>query len=275
MHRHSHTLASRTLLLVVAAVVSMAPLFAQDSAAKVLFQTGQVSISDGGYFKALSMGDLVKQKQLIVTGPDGYARFEVLSDHSTFEVFSNARVMFRDVPGSWENLLNVFIGRVKVFIQHAPGVPNPNKVTSPTAVVSVRGTVFDVVVESADGTTFVTVDEGLVDVRNYTAAGPSVLLHPTESIRVYPGQPLVARQVDRNNLLRRVMYVARDAYYQVMIQRPVGGGGNGPIAGGPGGAQGDKGKTTGTTTGPGTPPAGPGAPPAAPGAPPAAPGGGN
>ena len=34
--------------------------------------------------------------------------------------------------------------------------------TSPTAVISVRGTVFDVVVQDDDGTTFVTVDEGEV-----------------------------------------------------------------------------------------------------------------
>jgi hypothetical protein len=98
-----------------------------------------------------------------------------------------------------------------------------------------------------------------------------VLLHASESIRVYPGQPLIAKQVDRGDLIRRVLYAARDAYYQVMIQRPAGG--SGPIAGGPttaGGAQGDKGKTgdagkTGTTTGPGAPPAGPGAPPPGPG----------
>jgi hypothetical protein len=47
------------------------------------------------------------------------------------------------------------------------------------------------------------------------------------------------------------------------MQRPAG---RGPIGTGPvGGAQGDKGKDTGTTTGPGAPPTGPGTPPAGPG----------
>jgi hypothetical protein len=69
--------------------------------------------------------------------------------------------------------------------------------------------------------------------------------------------------------------VARDAYYQIMIQRPIGGGGPVGTVPASGGAQGDKGKGDGTTTAPGAPPAGPGAPPAAPGAPPAGPGGGN
>jgi hypothetical protein len=264
MNRRSHTWMNVSLWLAVALVVSMTPLAAQDSAAKVIYQTGQVSLANGGYFKALSVGDMVKVKQLIITGPDGYARFEVLSDHSTFEVFPNAKVVFREVPGAWDNLLNVIFGRVKVFIQHAPGIPNPNKVTSPTAVISVRGTVFDVVVEDDAGTTFVTVDEGIVDVRNTTAAGASVTLRANESIRVYPGQPLIARQVDKGNILRRALYVMRDAYYQIMIQRPVGGG---PVPGGPTTVpgNGDKGKDTGTTSGPGAPPAGPGAPPAGPG----------
>src|SRR5689334_19105092 len=107
MNRRSHTRTRRTLQLAAALVVSLTPLAAQDSAARVIHQQGQVSISDGGYFKALSVGDPVKIKQLIVTGPDGYAQFEVLSDHSKFEVFPNSKVFFRDVPGAWDNLLNV------------------------------------------------------------------------------------------------------------------------------------------------------------------------
>jgi hypothetical protein len=266
MNRRSHIPTARTLLLAAAFALCVTSALAQDSAAKVIQQVGQVSISDGGYFKALSVGDTIRIKQLIITGPDGYARFEVQSDKSTFEVFPNSKVYFRDVPGAWDNLLNVVFGRIKVFIQHAPGIPNPNKVYSPTAVISVRGTVFDVVVEDADGTTFVTVDEGIVDVRNMSAPGPSVTLRKDESIRVYPGQPLVARQVDKGNLMRRFLYVAREGLWQVMIGRGPGGG-NGPIAGPTGGAQGDRGKDT-TTAGPGAPTTGPG-----PGAPPAGPGG--
>jgi hypothetical protein len=263
----------RAFFLATALVVSMAPLSAQDSAAKVTYQTGQVSLSNGGYFKALNVGDQVKAQQLIVTGPDGYARFEV-SDGSTFEVFPNSKVVFRETPGYWQHLLNVWLGRVKVLIQHAPGVPNPNQVTSPTAVISVRGTVFDVVVEDSEGTTFVTVDEGEVAVRNLTAAGNPAILHAGDSIRVSPGVPLIARQIDKGNILRNALRYARDVYYNARIQRPVGGSG-GPVGTPPGtngGAQGDKGKGD-TTTGPGAPPAGPGAPPAAPGAPPAPPGG--
>jgi hypothetical protein len=267
---------TRALFLATALVVSLTRLAAQDSSAKIIYQVGQVSLANGGYFQALSTGDTVKAQQLIVTGPDGYARFEV-SDGSTFEVFPNAKVVFRETPGSWQHLLNVWIGRVKVFVQHAPGVPNPNQVTSPTAVISVRGTVFDVVVQDDDGTTFVTVDEGEVAVRNMTAPGNAAILHPGDSITVYRGQQLLGRQLDKGNALRRILIAARDTYYQIRINRPPGGGPAGTVPGGGGGAQGDKKPGGGTTSGPGTPPnapTAPGAPPAAPGAPPGAPGGG-
>ena len=261
--RKTLTWTRRPLLLAAAVLVSLAPLQAQDSSAKLIYQVGQVSMSSGGYLKALSVGDQVKAQQLIVTGPDGYARFEVQSDHSTFEVFQNSKVIFRETPGDWQHLLNVFLGRVKVFIQHAPGVPNPNNVTSPTAVISVRGTVFDVVVQN-DDSTFVTVDEGEVAVRNLTAAGNSAILHAGDSITVYRGQPLIAQGIDKGSILRRVLYAARDAVYQL----PRTGSTGAPVPGTTGTTgNGDKPKPgTGTgTSGPGAPPAGPGAPPAGPG----------
>lgn len=260
MNRRTLTWITRTLLAAATLVVSATHLAAQESAAKVIHQQGQVSIADGGYFKALNVGDQIRIKQLIVTGPDGYARFEVLSDKSTFEVFPNSRVFFRETPGSWENLLNIVMGRVKVFIQHAPGIPNPNKVTSPTAVISVRGTVFDVLVDGNGDTTFVTVDEGEVAVRNLTAPGNAAILKQGDSITVYRGVPLFGKQIDKGNIARKLLQATRDIFWQVGMRRQ----GGGPIGSGPtGGAQGDKGKDT--TTGPGAPPSGPGAPPAAPG----------
>lgn len=170
---------------------------------------------------------------------------------------------------------------MKVMIQHAPGKFNPNEVSSPTAVISVRGTVFDVVVEDDDGTTLVTVDEGLVDVRNMTAAGKRVSLNPGEFVRVFRNQPLALAQPDKGNLIRAGLKLAKDTLWQVLINRTPGGVAGGPTTA-PGGAQGDKGKpgTTGntgkggTTPGaPGTPPGAPGAPPTPPGAPPTPPGG--
>lgn len=263
------TRTARTLLTAVALLFCLNPLLAQSPSATVVYQIGQVSIMDSGYLKPVSVGSPINQKQLIVTGPDGFAKCQVLSDGSTFEVYPNSKVVFRETSGDWKHLLNVFIGRVKVFIQHSPGVANPNNVTSPTAVISVRGTVFDVQVQDEDGTTVVSVDEGEVGVRNLTAPGDTAILRPGDSITVIRGQRLLGKQIDKGNFYRNALRVVRDAIYQGAIQR-------GPRASSPGGTgttvptnsgQGDQGKPgtggTGGTTG--TPPPPPGAAPPPPG----------
>ncbi len=252
----------RPLLMAVALVVSLAPLQAQDTAAKALVINGDVSVMLDGNPWALFEGNTVRPKQMVKTGPDGYARFQV-SDGSTFEVFPNSQVMFRDNPPTWKDLLDVVIGRVKVYIQHLPGVPNPNTVSSPTAVISVRGTVFEVTVEDEDGTTFVSVDEGLVEVTSKAPGGGGVLLQPTESIRVFKNQPL-AQKMDKSGIARAVARAIQDAA-RVALQRRVGGGGGvgstPTTSTGAGGAQGDKGKGGTTTTAPAPPSAPPPPPP--------------
>ncbi len=250
-----------TLLLAATVVVSLASLHAQDeNAATVLVQVNQVSVLDNsGYVKPLSVGDRLRQHETVITGPDGYARFQ-LSDGSIFEVYSNSKVVFRETPGLTD-LLDLFIGRVKVFIEHSKG-PNPKDVKTPTAVISVRGTVFDVVVQDADGTTFVTLDDGVVDVRNLTAPGPSVLLRPGESILIEPNKPLMPLQINQHAAMRLVLKAAEQAVMQVLLG---GRGGVGVGSVGGVGAQGDKGPPggrTGTGTGTGGAPA---PPPPAPG----------
>ena len=260
----------RTLLGAAALFVCLAPLQAQDYTARVIEQTGQVSIRSSGYDTALSPGGIVRPQQVIVTGPNGFAKFQV-SDGSIFEVYANSQVKFRVTPANWEHLLEVVLGRVKVFIQHLPGVPNPNQVSSPTAVISVRGTVFDVLVQDDEGTTVVSVDEGLVAVRNMTAGGEA-MVKPGQTVTVYRDVPLYAKQVDKSGAYRQVLQAAREAVWQILLGRR-----NGTVI--PGGGSGtttstsaDKGKPTNggtTTTTPGS------APGSAPGGPPgSAPGGG-
>ena len=250
----------RPLLVAAALVVSLAPLQAQDTAAKALVINGDVSVLRDGNPWALFEGNTVRPQQIVKTGPDGYARFQV-SDGSTFEVFPNSQVTFRAVQGSLKDLLDVWIGRVKVYIQHLPGVPNFNNVSSPTAVISVRGTVFAVDVEDLDGTTLVSVDEGLVEVRNKVAGG-EVYVHPTEQVRVWRNQPLAQKLIDNGSIARKVLDAVRDAA-RVALERQAGGGGG---VGAPGttttGPQGDKcGKSCPTTTPAPAPPSAPPPPP--------------
>jgi ferric-dicitrate binding protein FerR (iron transport regulator) len=269
---------TRTLLMAALAVVCLAPLHAQrlqQPVAKVLDLSGQVSLLDGasqsgtnGLLIPLSQGLVVKQAQVIVTGDDGWAKFQY-TDGSTFEIFPRSKVVFQEHPADWEHLLNIWIGHVKVWIQHAPGVPNYKNVVTPTAVISVRGTVFSINVESEDETD-VAVEEGIVDVRNTTAlTGTIPRLTAGQSIRVIRNVPLAVKGIDKGGLLARGIRMAQEAVYQAVMNRKVGGIPGGGPAGNTG--QGDKTKTGGTTP---TPPSAPTTPPAPPPAPPAPPPGG-
>jgi hypothetical protein len=190
------------LLMAAVAVVCVGSLQAQDGSAKVVVLSGSVSLlTDNGPW-ALNLNDTITPGKVIITGADGYAQFR-LSDGSTFEVFQNSKTIFRRSTHNWSDVLDLMVGRVKVHIQKLlDNKPNHNKVHTPTAVISVRGTIFDVLVEDED-TTFVSVDEGQVAVENLTAPGPQKLLNPGESVRVFRGQ-MMARRVDKGTIAGKV-----------------------------------------------------------------------
>jgi hypothetical protein len=269
LRRLTSARAIHTLLIAATLVVSLTPLYAQP--AKVLVQTGNVSIikDSSGYTFALMDKMTVNPGYTIKTGSDGYAKIQV-PDGSTFEVFSNSEVVYTKTD-SIKDLLNVWLGRVKIMIQHLPNVPNPNRVVTPTALISVRGTIFDVDVEDIDGTTLVSLDDGIVDVKHRNQPGKSVQLVPGQAIRVFPNQPL-ALVPDRAGALHKIIQVGKNALEDFLYTRPGGtntGGGNIPTTTG---KQGDNGNGK-TTPGTGSAPTGPGTG-SAPTPPPPPPGGG-
>jgi hypothetical protein len=195
------SVASMALLLASMPRVSPAQT-TDDTAATLVSATGRVSILRDSSPWALNIGDRIKPRQIILTGPDGLAVFKV-SDGSTFEVYPNSRVTFRDNPGDWRDLLELLLGRVKVHIQKGlGGQPNRNKVHSPTAIISVRGTIFDVTVEEGE-TTLVVVEEGQVAVehRLLPFSAPK-LLGEGEWIRVYKDEPLAQKSIDRGGVVQ-------------------------------------------------------------------------
>jgi hypothetical protein len=182
-----------------------------EMAAKVVSLTGQVSILHDSQPWALNVGDKVQAKQVIISGPDGYALFEV-SDGSTFEVYPNSTVVFRNNPPTWRDLLDVLVGRVKVHIQKWGGQPNPNRIHTPSAVISVRGTTFDVSVDSEDESTLIAVEEGQVDVR-HALKGDTRIVNAGESLQVYKNQPLAYRSIDKGAVAQRLLRAVTDALY--------------------------------------------------------------
>jgi hypothetical protein len=223
------------LLVVATAQLCFAQLFptSPEAAAKVVTMTGQVSVLRDSEQWALNVGDQVQAQQVILTGPDGYAKLET-SDGSTFEVYPSSNVIFRKNPGNLHDLLDLFVGRVKVHIQRWGGQPNPNRVMTPTAVISVRGTIFDVSINDDDGTTIVSVEEGSVEVRHALKPGSPKIVNAGESLHVYKDQPLAQGVIDKNELFHRIVRGLGDAAYRIAISPPghVGvpiPGGGGPI----------------------------------------------
>ena len=201
-----------------------------DVAARVVSLTGQVSVLRDSEPWALNIGDAVQAKQVIVSGPDGNAVFCV-SDGSTFEVFPNSEVVFRNNPPNWRDMLDVLVGRIRVQIQKLGG-PNPNRVLTPTATISVRGTIFDVSVDDEERTTLVAVEEGQVSVRHRLLPGSQEkLVNAGESLKVYPDQPLARSRLDRGAASQRILRAMVDAVYTAVSNSRTGttgaGGGDG------------------------------------------------
>lgn len=206
--------------LLATAMVAPAQFFFSppEQAAKVASLTGQVSVMKDSVPWALKVGDTIQVRQLIITGPDGFAQFQV-SDGSTFEVYPNSRVTFRNNPGNWKDLLDVWLGRVKVHIEKLGGQPNPNRILTPTAVISVRGTTFDVSVDGEEQSTLVMVEEGQVAVQHaLLPRGEPKLLNAGEYIRVYKDAPLAQKSVDKGKMLQHALRSVTDALYTIVYR---------------------------------------------------------
>ncbi|HBY58883.1 MAG TPA: hypothetical protein DEH78_03620 [Solibacterales bacterium] len=224
------------------------------NAAQVTQRIGSVSVLKDNNPWALEVGDMVAVRQVIVTGVDGFAVFR-LSDGSTFEVYPNSRVTFRSTPGNLRDLLDLWLGRVKVHIQKLGGQPNPNRVHTPTAVISVRGTVFDVAIEDDESTTLVAVEEGQVAVQHaLLPMNQPKLVNAGETLRVYRNVPLAKSGIDKGRMVERAMRGLNEAMWVILNRAP------GASGGGTGGGAPLPGDT------PSTPPPPPSQPPGGPGA---------
>lgn len=245
--------AKLSLLLAAMSAVCLAqfppPSDSGQYAAKVLTMTGQVSVLKDVVPIALMAGDLVQVQQMILTGPDGHATFQV-SDGSTFEVFPNSHLVFRKNAWNVKDLIDLLVGRIRVHIEHFGTVPNPNRILTPTAVISVRGTTFDVTVGEDDETTTVEVEEGLVEVRHALLPSVTKMVGAGQTIKVYKNEPLVARGIDRGTFAHYALKALSDAANLASMR-----GGRGVLGTSGGGTSavtgvGDTGKTSpGSTTG--------------------------
>jgi ferric-dicitrate binding protein FerR (iron transport regulator) len=160
-------------------------------------------------FSALSPStQTVRIGDEIRTGPGGTVMLE-LPDGSYMVVSENTTLAIQDYwSGGLKSLVNLMVGKVRFYIQRLGGRPNPYRVMTPTALIAVRGTTFDVsmdesqVVEVRCLEGSVTVETvGLSDREVILEAGRKTLVRPGE----YPLTPVANDQaLETNRVIRMV-----------------------------------------------------------------------
>lgn len=160
---------------------------AQAQSVRVAQVSGATALTHSGAVAALKPNDRVRPGDEIATDANSAALLR-LSDGSTVEVYPSSRVVFQDASHTaWRNFLEVWFGTVKIHIEKLSGRPNPKSVTTPTAIIAVRGTIFDVRVDQ-EATTQVGVEEGLVSVAELGAPQAEVFVSPGFATTVQRGQ---------------------------------------------------------------------------------------
>jgi hypothetical protein len=196
---------ARLAILVLCGMWGTAICFGQ---ARVVGLQGALA-AGGPQSRPLRIGDPVQSGEELLTGENAEAVIQT-SDGSTVRIFPDSRIIFHDRPGDLRQLLHLFLGSIKVHIERISGRPNPHQLTTPTAVIAVRGTTFSIFVDESDAT-LVAVDEGLVGVANVASPAQEVLLRRGQRTWVGRGLPPIMAQAFRGRSERadRIPGVAR------------------------------------------------------------------
>jgi len=160
--------------------------------AKVLSIQGQVEIqrqpANQPQFQkiAFKIEDQLKAGDTIVTGKNGRLVLG-LSDGSQAVIAAKTTVVIKDLSQSPRTLFNVIRGKTRVHIEKLGGQPNPYRVNTPTAVIAVRGTIFDVLVDEKETRVFL--HEGEVAVTNLALPNQPVILSAGQATKVLLQRP--------------------------------------------------------------------------------------
>ncbi len=201
----------RKVIFALILVLLPAALWAQ-SAMRVSSMVGPVEwkAATGRTFKVLNessqviqVGDQIRTgsgAQLILQVPDG--SYMVVSENSTLTV--------EDFwSGNLRSLMNLMVGQVRFYIQRLGGRPNPYRVTTPTALIAVRGTVFDVIVDEARNAE-VRCLEGRVTVENVALQNREVILDQGFKTLVRPNEfPLMPVRNEAELVKPRIFQLRR------------------------------------------------------------------
>ena len=132
-------------------------------------------------------GQVLPAGTVVETG-EGRLVLVLRTDESEILVQPHTRLLVSEpVPGNW-NAVEILVGRVRAYIRKRTGGAPPFQMGTPSAVIAVRGTRFDVEVNRR-GVSEIDVFDGLVEVASSTVSAASVLVSPGFSTRVGMGTP--------------------------------------------------------------------------------------
>ena len=127
-------------------------------------------------------GQVLPSDTVLDTG-EGRLVLVLRTDESEIIVQPHTRLVVKEpAPGNWD-ALEILLGQVHAYIRKRTGGAPPFEMGTPSAVIAVRGTRFDVEVNGR-GVSEVDVFDGLVEVASSTIPGSSVLVSPGFSTRV-------------------------------------------------------------------------------------------
>jgi len=147
--------------------------------------TGRVRLQlPSGSFSPPTRGQTLPAGTVLDTG-DGIVVL-LLEDESQVLLRPGTRVLLKEPSAHDWNYLELLLGRVRAHIKKRTGGAPPFQLGTPSAVIAVRGTRFDVEA-NRHNVTEVDVFEGLVEVAGAGISGKSVLVGPGFSTRVALG----------------------------------------------------------------------------------------
>src|SRR5258707_3946943 len=143
---------------------------------------GKVSIQLPAHAFAAPLRGEVLPPDTTVSTEDGRLLLK-LSDGSDVLVRPHTKLLLKQPEASGWKYFQILVGRVRTQIQKRIGGAPAFQIGTPSAVISVRGTKFDVEVDRR-GFTEVDVDEGVVKMEAVTGRGESVMITAGFSSRV-------------------------------------------------------------------------------------------
>jgi len=149
---------------------------------------------------ALSPGERVPVQQVITTGRDGFAHFEVAGG-SSFDVFANSRVVFRQNAVRAGDLLDVIEGRVRIHLKPQPEQPQ-QRVLTPSAWISAVQEATIAIAIDEDAAMRIDVLEGEVRVQHtLLPRSEPTIVRAVDAILVRSDRQ-ISRRLDRGSLYR-------------------------------------------------------------------------